>query len=206
VPRRQAHDAVLGDYWVHYEPANFVDWGVFRVPETFTAGFLNGRLRLLVEVVLEPSGPECVAISRLDHEAPPLTSKRRFPLRAMVTAAVRTAAFELASIPLEQADPRGENERLIPDAHGRVTVLVPAFDERGRARDGPRRRSRSGADFERVAALYRRAVAAGSAPSAIIADEFGVTRTTARKWVQRARARGLLGPAVGRRVGEAASK
>jgi hypothetical protein len=206
MPRREARDADLGPYWVQYEPANLVGWGVFRVPETFTAGFLDERLRLLIEVVLEPSGPECVSISRLDHDAPPLTSKRRFPLRAMVNAAVRSAAFELASVPLEQADPRGENKQLVPDEHGRVNVLAPAFDDHGRPTRTTRRRSSGGPDFERVAALYRRAVAAGSAPSALIAEEFAVTRTTARKWVQRARASGALGPAVGRRVGEAPSK
>jgi hypothetical protein len=203
VPRREAHDTELGEYWVQYEPANLVDWGVFRVPETFTAGFLDARLRLLIEVLLEPTGPECVAISRLDYDAPPLTSKRRFPLRGMVSAAVRSAAFEVASVPIEEADPRRENARLVPDDQGRVTVLVPAFDERGRPREQTSQRRGSGPDFERVAALYRRAVAAGWAPSAVIAAEFGVSPTTARKWVQRTRARGLLRPAVGRRVGEA---
>jgi hypothetical protein len=204
VLRREAHDARLGEYWVQYEPANLVDWGFFRVPEMFTAGFPEEPLRVLIEVVLDDDGPKCVAISRLDHEAPGLTSERRFPLRAMVSAAVRAATFELVDVPVEQVDPERKNRRLVPDERGHVRVYAPAFDEQGEGRwEDASRGPASGGELERVAALYRRAVAAGSPPSAAIAGEFGITRTTARKWVQRARARGLLGPALGRRVGEA---
>jgi Helix-turn-helix domain len=204
--RREAYDARLGDYWVQYEPANLVDWGEFRVPEMFTAGFPKEPLRVLIEVVLDyDDGPKCVAISCLDHDAPALTSERRFPLQAMVSAAVRAAAFEFVDVPVEQVDPDGTNTTLVPDERGHVQVYAPAFDEQGNARWGDAPQGPAGGrDLARVAALYRRAVAAGSPPSAAIASEFGITRSTARKWVQRARARGLLGPAVGRRVGEAA--
>jgi hypothetical protein len=201
--RREAHDPRLGDYWVQYEPANLVDSGAFRVPEMFTAGFPKEPLRVLIEVVLDDDGPKCVAISCLGHDAPPLTSERRFPLRAMVNAAVRAATFELVDVPVEQVDPDRRNKDLVPDERGHVRVYVPAFDEQGEARWRDAPGQRDGGELERVAAVYRRAVAAGTPPSAAIASEFGITRSTARKWVQRARARGLLGPAVGRRVGEA---
>jgi hypothetical protein len=202
--RREAHDERLGEYWVQYEPANLVDWGRFRVPEMFTAGFPKESLRVLIEVVLDDEGPKCVAISCLDHDAPALTSERRFPFRAMVNAAVRAATFELVDVPVEQVDPRRENRRLVPDERGHVQVYAPAFDEQGEGRWKEASPAwENGGELERVAALYRRAVAAGTPPSAAIGDEFGITRTTARKWVQRARARGLLGPAIGRRVGEA---
>lgn len=175
------------------------------MPEMFTAGFPKEPLRVLIEVVLDDDGPKCVAISRIDHDAPALTSERRFPLRAMVSAAVRAATFEFVDVPVEQVDPERKNRRLVPDERGHVQVYAPAFDEHGEGRwkDAPRR-AENGGQLELVAALYRRAVAAGSPPSRAIATEFGITPSTARKWVQRARARGLLGPALGRRVGEAA--
>jgi transposase-like protein len=200
--RQETSDPRLGDFWVQYEPANLVDWDVFRVPETFTAGFLAEPFRILIEIVLEDDGPQCVAVSRLDYDAPPLTSERRFPLRAMVNAAVRTAAFELVDVPIEQADPKRENPRLVPDERGHVQVYAPAFGDQERLA-APARRSGSEADLSRVAELYRRAAASGFAPSSVIAEEFGITPATARKWVQRARVRGFLGAALGRRVGEA---
>jgi Helix-turn-helix domain len=203
--RREAYDPQLGEYWVQYEPANLVDWGDFRVPEMFTAGFPKERLRVIIEVVVDDDGPKCVAISRLDHDAPALTSERRFPFRSMVNAAVRAATFELVDVPVEHVDPGRQNPALVPDERGHVQVYAPAFDEgvHTRWKEG-RHGPAEGAELERVAAMYRRAVAAGASPSAAIASEFGITRSTARKWVQRARARGLLGPALGRRVGEAA--
>jgi hypothetical protein len=205
--RHEARDHRLGDYWVQYEPANLVDWGEYRVPETFTAGFPKESLRVLIEIVLDDDGPKCVAISRLDYDSPALTSERRFPLRAMVSAAVRAATFELVDAPVEEVDPGRKNRRLVPDERGHVQVYAPAFDERGQARwKDSRRVPDDGGELERVAALYRRAVAAGSAPGPTIASEFGITPSAARKWVQRARARGFLGPALGRRVGEAAPR
>jgi hypothetical protein len=205
VRRRDAHDPGLGDFWVEYEPANLIDWREFRVPEMFNACFPDERFRIRLEIVLEEEGPECVAISRLEHDAPSLTSARRFPLRAMVSAALRAAAFELVDVPIEQVDPKRENSRLVPDERGHVEVYAPAFGEREQGGVPTRPRGTgSPQDLERVAAVYRRAVAGGFAPSSAIADEFGITTATARKWVQRARASGLLGPALGRRVGEAA--
>jgi hypothetical protein len=193
-----------------------VDWGGLRVPETFTACFEHERLRVRIEVVVDEEGPECVAISRLHHDSPPLRSERRFPLRAMVNAAVRGAAFEVVEVPIEQVrslqrDARlvlHRNSPLVPDRDGNVRLYAPAFEDTGK-RSGERavpvgRRPQSDDDWRLVAELYRRAVASGSPPSRAIAGEFGVGEATARKWVQGARERGFLGPAVGRRAGEAA--
>jgi hypothetical protein len=203
--RRDCSDSRLGDFWVEYEPANLVEWRGVRVPEMFTACFPESRLAVRIEIVLEEPRPECIAISRLNDDAPPLSSERRFPLRAMVDAAVRGAAFELLEVPIEQVDPRRENKRLVPDEKGLVQVYAPAFSEV--AGSGVRQAQEPGAkpvpDLQRIAEIYRRAVAGGMAPSREIADEFGVTRATARKWVQRARERGFLAPALGRRAGEA---
>lgn len=174
----------------------------------FTAGFLDERFRVLIEVVLEEDGPECVAISKLDYHAPALTSDRRFPLRAMINTALRAAALELVRVPVEDVDPRRENPRLVPDETGHVEVHAPAFDEGGRDLITAAARGANGGEgqrkLERVAALYRRAVASGSAPSHVIAAAFGITPAAARKWVQRARAEGFLGGSLGRRAGEVA--
>jgi hypothetical protein len=213
--QRTITDPELGEYSVQYDPANMVDWGGLRVPETFTASFEQERLRVRIEIVIEDEGPECVAISRLHHDDPPLRSERRFPLRAMVNAAVRAAAFEIVEVPIEQVRSLQEDARLVlhrnsplvPDRHGNVRLYAPAFDEGesgGERQDVPKpRRPHTDDDWRRVAELYRRAVAGGSPPSQTIAAQFGVTAATARKWVQGARERGFLRPALGRRAGEA---
>jgi helix-turn-helix protein len=203
--RRECRDSRLGDFWVEYEPANLVDWGGLRVPEMFTASFPAKDLAVRIEIVLEEERPECIALSRLNDDAPPLSSERRFPVRGMVDAAVRGAAFELVEVPIDEVDPRRENERLVPDENGLVRVYAPAFSTAGTKARGLARKPAAEPvpDLSRVAELYRRAVAAGMAPSREIAGEYGITPATARKWVQRARERGFLAPALGRRAGEA---
>jgi Helix-turn-helix domain len=174
------------------------------VPEVFTASFPE-ELAVRIEIVLEEERPECIALSRLNDDAPPLSSERRFPLRGMVDAAVRGAAFELVEVPIDEVDPQRENERLVPDEHGLVRVYAPAFTKAGgkARRVAQKPAAEPVPDLSRVAELYRRAVSAGMAPSREIAGEYGITPATARKWVQRARERGFLAPAVGRRAGEA---
>lgn len=216
--QRALIDPRLGEYSVQYDPANMVEWGGFRVPETFTACFEHERLRVRIEVVIEDEGPECVAISRLHHDAPPLTTERRFPLRAMVNAAVRAAAFEIVEVPIEQVRSLHQDARLVlhrhsrlaPGRRGNVRLYAPAFGDASHGSAGAEwpqspapRPPQTDEDWRHVAELYRRAVACGAAPSQAIADEFGVTRATARKWVQRTRERGFLGAALGRRAGEA---
>ena len=204
--RRDCGDSRLGQFWVEYEPANLVDWGGLRVPEVFSACFPEDGLEVRIEIVLDEERPECIALSRLNDDALPLTSERRFPLRAMVDAAVRGAAFELVEVPIDEVDPNRENDRLVPDENGLVRVFAPAFSKAGGGARGQPARKPSAQpvpDLERVSALYRRAVAAGMPPSREIANEFGITPASARKWVQRARERGYLAPALGRRAGEA---
>jgi hypothetical protein len=62
------------------------------------------------------------------------------------------------------------------------------------------------ADLEEVADLYREAVAGGdTSPTLTISERKHVGRSTAARWVSRARARGYLGPAVRGRAGEEAT-
>jgi hypothetical protein len=53
-----------------------------------------------------------------------------------------------------------------------------------------------------VAAVYRQAHAHGAAPTKAVADHFKRSRSTAAKWVQRARDERLLRPTAERRAGE----
>lgn len=57
--------------------------------------------------------------------------------------------------------------------------------------------------LSRVAAHYREAVAAGVPPRPLIAEREVVSESTAATWIGKARQRGLLGPALGTRAGEA---
>lgn len=52
-------------------------------------------------------------------------------------------------------------------------------------------------DLARTARAYRAAVKAGEPPTAAVAQELGLTRGQAARWVKRAREEGHLGPALG---------
>jgi hypothetical protein len=56
--------------------------------------------------------------------------------------------------------------------------------------------------FREVAAVYRDAVARGTSTQRAIQARWKVSPTSARRYVQEARRRGLLGPAQGRKAGE----
>lgn len=67
----------------------------------------------------------------------------------------------------------------------------------------PGRRRRIKAEFlEEVAQVYRNAVIANDPPTATVAESFGVSHSTAARWVMTARKAGALGPASGTRGGE----
>lgn len=57
-----------------------------------------------------------------------------------------------------------------------------------------------------VAELYRSATSAGLAPVVEIARKANVSHSTAGRWVVEARRAGIMGPAVGTRVGEATNE
>lgn len=101
--------------------------------------------------------------------------------------------------------------RELPD--GRVVPLITDQGDRdefyasfaGGMRQ-PRRGSPLSDDhLRRVADLYRAALERGDPPTQTIADEFPVplARSTAAKWVMKARERGFLGPAMQGKAGEA---
>jgi hypothetical protein len=68
----------------------------------------------------------------------------------------------------------------------------------------PRRRVVDDAFLERVAEIYRQAVATGLSTQQEIQRQLGpVSDPSARRWVMQARRAGFLGPAIGTRAGEA---
>jgi hypothetical protein len=56
--------------------------------------------------------------------------------------------------------------------------------------------------LRRVAALYRAALERGDPPTQTVGDEMHAGRSTAARWVAKARERGLLGEALPGKAGE----
>lgn len=86
-----------------------------------------------------------------------------------------------------------------------VDELVKTIDPNLEDDDTPggRRRRTSLRKLANVAIDYRAALMNGrSDPAAAISEKYGVSPSTARSWIHRARAAGLLSPAVGRTAGE----
>jgi hypothetical protein len=85
----------------------------------------------------------------------------------------------------------------------RLDALRPAYEARpkkaGRRPVPPER-------IQRVAAVYRRALAEGRRPTQAVKDDLGVSRSQASKLVMRARAEGFLGPTEQRKAGEKTTK
>jgi hypothetical protein len=126
---------------------------------------------------------------------PPVTSAalRRVAVAELVRLSVEVAAQVLDS-ELPTRDPETETSgKLRPPTDEETTEL--------------RKRRRRRVDSEllaNVAELYREAARVGQAPTQAVADTLGVPRSTAGRYVVRARREGHLGPAPGRRIaGEA---
>ncbi len=54
-----------------------------------------------------------------------------------------------------------------------------------------------------VAEAYRFGVLVGQPPTQLVAEQLGMSRAAAGRWISRAREEGILGPAVGTKAGEA---
>ena len=166
------------------------------VPRRFGAtATLESGHGLELEVAVDDAGaPSCVSLTV--HGDKPVTTEVVRQLR--VDELVRVAVAEAAR-PYEQA---GASIRM---------PIFPAPDERAElyerfAKGGRRPRRGSPVSEEtlhRVAALYRAALKNGDPPTSTIAEALRVTRSTASRWVAKAREAGLLGPAIRGRAGEA---
>jgi hypothetical protein len=153
-------------------------------------------LPYLVRAVVEntPAGPRCVdlrLVARPDDE--PITSEglRRVPLGRVLDEVERDTVVWHEKGHGVWAVASGEPSRRDRAAYRRTLARRQAQGRRWRLDESTLRK---------VADVYRRAVAAGAAPTAAVQRHFGLnTRGQAAKWVQRARQEGQLGPAPGRR-------
>lgn len=158
----------------------------FVVPRKFTAEFEAefGRVTLSVEV--DDGGvARCVG---LDLRSDEISGGM---LRQVPVAAWMREALERAANVLDR-DPLASRERP-------RTSLVLTTGARLRRRGSPL----SDEELQRVAGIYRDAQERGHAPTQSVADQLGAPRSTAARWVGKARARGYLGPAMKGRAGEA---
>jgi hypothetical protein len=164
----------------------------FLVPQQFTAtgGSADVGVKLAVEVD-DHGVARCTAMElrQLDNGEPITGSTLRklpSPTRLMRDALAVVAA-EVAA--LSDGGARA-------DVGGHAT----AFERDVRR---PRRGSPlSDEELDRVAKVYRAALDHGEPATQAVADELHLARSTAARWVGKARARGILGPALRGRAGE----
>lgn len=111
---------------------------------------------------------------------------------------------ELPELTREEAE---EIAGFLPAYRDQVAVQL-VFSPQGQIEEAKAllRRGRAGLPkefFEAISHEYRRHLAGGVPPTATIAAEFGVGRSTAASWIAGARKRGFLGPARAGEAGEA---
>lgn len=119
---------------------------------------------------------------------------RAVPLGAIVA--------NIASLLVDRESPRfedleSEDAVLIRDL---VQTAAWPVNQRPRARPGPK--GWDDAHWTEVAQCYRGAVQKRQPVRAAIQERFNVSESTARRWIERARDRGLLGDAIPGKAGE----
>ena len=158
---------------------------------------------------------ECVAMEvgadLGDPDAPepkPLTATN---LRSILLGKLREqAARSYRETVIEAAEARGflnTDPSTADDERALAALRQWGRVERSVASAKPRR-GRTGRPVERgpehlaqVAEIYRKAFRAGERPTKVVAERWKVSRTTAAKWVARAREAGMLGATTQRRAG-----
>lgn len=129
------------------------------------------------------------------------------------TLTVRMASHNPMTTSIVRALPLGawmaeDRQRMAKHSLASEWGLTPRQRDRlrqGRIADEPSTAGRPKVTREllvEVADVYRRAHRTGAAPTQAVADHFDRPRSTAAKWVQRAREERMLGPAEQRRPGE----
>jgi hypothetical protein len=159
---------------------------------------------IVVSVVMHPdAGPVLTGI-RTGRDSATSPQEAAKLLRGWMTTAdllqwltaqavgVRATAQLLESHP-EHADGIREHAREIRDLHAARALPVARPQ---------RRRAVTGELLRQVAAVYRKAVTDGEPPTTTVAGHFGVSHSTAARWVGQARKAGALGPAAGPTAGE----
>jgi hypothetical protein len=165
----------------------------FVVPQRFTATGASADVGVKLTVETDDHGvARCTAIElrQLDGGEPITGATLRklpSPTRLM-REALAVAAGEV---------------RALPDGGARADFGghdVADFERHVRR---PRRGSPlSDEELDRVAKVYRAALDRDEPATQAVADELHLARSTAARWVAKARARGILGPALPGRAGE----
>ena len=179
------------------------EWGALddtaTAPVHFEAtGTLDSGHEVRLEIVMEARGEmSCRGLAVTQHNGTPITTDllRKLPVAQLASEAVAYVA-----------------QPYTLDASGvTITPVFPGSDERAElyerfAKNG--RRPRRGSpitddNLRQVSTIYQAAVANGDPPTQSTADALHVSRSTASRWIAGARKRGLLGPAIRGRAGEA---
>jgi hypothetical protein len=170
--------------------------GGFAVPRRFVAE--GEHVTLHVEVDPADKAPNVRAIEVRAPAGEVLTGESlRLPLHRLARRAMLGA-----SRAYEPVEPGGPPVfRLTGTPPERVQRL---YEQEAQGARQPRRGAPvTDEQLRQVADLYRAAVERGDPPTRTIEDTMHVARSTASRWVARARERGLLGPATHGRAGEA---
>lgn len=170
----------------------------FVVPQRFIATTTVAGVEVALTVETDEHGAShCVALElRQLDDGEPITggTLRNLPAPTrLVREAVSTLAEEVQSRP-----------------GGNLTAAIPGFghDDGGVAFEQNVRRPRRGVpitdeQLHDVARIYRAAHESGVPATEAVAREKHLARSTAARWVSKARERGILGPALPGQAGEA---
>lgn len=187
----------------------------YAVPARFTCSFehlddLSSPV-CHMSVAVRDGRPLCEALSlelgsdgqRIDGE-----DLRRIPVRTYMRLAIDQVAMWILPAPDPDSPLFIEGQQWLSerfdDEHIAIRLTAITDIEAVKALLRPQRVSGAVTDetLLEVADVYRRTHAAGAAPTAAVAQEWNVSRSTASRWIRRAREAGHLGRARARAAGE----
>lgn len=173
------------------------------IPNRFYATFTfpDRPYRVWLDIRTSPSTGPTVYDLRVQHSLTAPGGITTELLRSIPMRDLRRMAVEAASRPITEwgtVETVGVQRRVFRSDQSNWTVGAVG---------GPGRGRRISDEFlQRVADVYRDAMAAGRPPVAAIVGELHAERSTAGRWVMLARQRGFLGPAKGTMAGEVVGK
>jgi hypothetical protein len=141
-----------------------------------------------LRIGINPSGPVCLRLTLAGSPSEPLSSTSiRVPLRELVDEiVVELGAFAAAATATKKYDPEAFRRAL-------AEAVAPHPEPGKRLPD---------VFLASVADVYRYALKLGQPPVNAVAEAFNVSRSTAGRYVVRARRRGMLGEAITGKAGE----
>lgn len=167
----------------------------YAIPRRIHATAVEEELGLDLDLEIDVGDRGETRCRRVDVRAPDggdVTGEtlRRIPLAHLAGVVLATAAWKVTG-PTTMQTGMARSER------------VEFYERHARGARRPRQGTPIADDtLRQVAGLYRAAYERGDPPTQTVADEMHVARSTAARWVTRARERELLGPALRGRAGE----